>query len=65
MLVDVIRAAGPSALGEEVYYFCSRDCERRFNVAPEVYAAAGFAQQPAMCCSVATSRAGAASALRA
>jgi len=40
MTVDTARAAGRSSFGDQMYYFCSKECVERFDADPARHAAA-------------------------
>jgi YHS domain-containing protein len=51
MTVDAATAAGRSSFGDQIYYFCSKECLERFEADPPRYAAAaarGEASSPAV-----------------
>lgn len=56
MTIDPAKAVGSSALNGEIYHFCSRGCETKFDSAPAQYAgAAAGPGEAASCCSTAQS----------
>lgn len=50
MKIDTAGAVGTSLYKGEMYHFCSRGCETKFDNAPEHYAGAA-APEGAACCS--------------
>lgn len=53
MTVDPAKAVGSSSYKGEMYYFCSRGCESKFDAAPEQYTGGSHSDRTerASCCS--------------
>lgn len=52
MTIDPAKAVGSSRYNGEMYHFCSRGCETKFDAAPAQYAGAAAAPAAASsCCS--------------
>ena len=52
MRIDPAKAVGTSKFGGETYHFCSRGCEKKFDVAPDSYVQTDV-PEPGGCCSTA------------
>jgi Cu+-exporting ATPase len=51
MTVDPAKAVGSSSYNGQIYHFCSRGCETRFDVAPSEYVGAAVSPvASASCC---------------